>query len=292
MTKTNDETETGRQVDAAVTVDAPVEAVWKALTDAAELRRWFPMDARVTPGEGGRIWLSWGSDWEFTNGIEIWEPNRHLRTVTKQPAPEPGKGSEETLKWASADASGEARVKAVRVAVDYHLEGKGGKTVLRLVHSGFGAGAEWDDEYNEVRRGWAMELQGLRLYLERHRGEDREIAWVRRAFAGPAEEGWSKLTSPDGFVAKGSLDGLKGGDRYRIETTPGDTLEGTVLRAHPPHGFAGSVESLGGGLFRIMIMDYYGRREASLMLSAWGKNAAAVPALKERWGAWLHDLEL
>jgi hypothetical protein len=29
-------------------------------TDGEELKRWFPLDARVTPGEGGKIWVSWG----------------------------------------------------------------------------------------------------------------------------------------------------------------------------------------------------------------------------------------
>lgn len=33
--------------------------VWRALTEAEELTRWFPLQARVTPGEGGEIWMSW-----------------------------------------------------------------------------------------------------------------------------------------------------------------------------------------------------------------------------------------
>jgi uncharacterized protein YndB with AHSA1/START domain len=45
-----------------IEVAAPVEAVSKALTDAAELSRWFPLEAEVKPGVGGTIRLSWGPE--------------------------------------------------------------------------------------------------------------------------------------------------------------------------------------------------------------------------------------
>jgi len=33
----------------------------------------------------------------------------------------------------------------VKLAIDFHVEAQGGKTVVRLVQSGFGAGPDWDD---------------------------------------------------------------------------------------------------------------------------------------------------
>jgi len=33
------------------------ESVWKALTNAEELKRWFPLEARAEPGKGGKIRL-------------------------------------------------------------------------------------------------------------------------------------------------------------------------------------------------------------------------------------------
>lgn len=41
-------------------IAAEPDEVWQALTDARELTRWFPVEARVEPGLGGSIWLSWG----------------------------------------------------------------------------------------------------------------------------------------------------------------------------------------------------------------------------------------
>jgi uncharacterized protein YndB with AHSA1/START domain len=43
-----------------IEIAVPIEEVWKALTDANELARWFPLEARVTPGLGGKIFVSWG----------------------------------------------------------------------------------------------------------------------------------------------------------------------------------------------------------------------------------------
>ena len=48
-----------RAVEREIEIDAPLAAVWKALTDADELTRWFPLNAGVTPGVGGSVWMSW-----------------------------------------------------------------------------------------------------------------------------------------------------------------------------------------------------------------------------------------
>ena len=128
-----------RKVELSVEINAPVEAVWKALVEGEELTRWFPLDARVTPGAGGSVWMSWGAPWEGEAKIEIWEPNRHLRTVEPPPKPE-----------------------SIPVVLDYYLESRGGKTILRLVQS-FGTGQDWEDEYYEsVSRGWPFMFANLR----------------------------------------------------------------------------------------------------------------------------------
>ena len=47
-----------------IEIAAPVDEVWKALTDPQELTKWFPLEARITPGVGGSLFLSWGPAWE------------------------------------------------------------------------------------------------------------------------------------------------------------------------------------------------------------------------------------
>ncbi len=65
-----------RTVETEIQIAAPVEAVWKALTEAEELERSFPLQARVEPGENGSIFHGWG-DWaSWDNRIEVWEPGK------------------------------------------------------------------------------------------------------------------------------------------------------------------------------------------------------------------------
>ena len=139
-----------------IAIEASPDAVWRALTDAEELRRWFPLDARVEPGTGGKIWVSWGEGMDGEQGIDIWEPGKHLRTsVQSEGMPVP-------------------------FATDYYIEVRGDTTILRLVNSGFGAGAEWDDMYFGMDGGWSYFLFNLRHYLERHAGKPRSLAFARR----------------------------------------------------------------------------------------------------------------
>jgi uncharacterized protein YndB with AHSA1/START domain len=50
-----------RTIVKEIEVAAPLETVWKALTDGTELARWFPLEATVEPGVGGNVRLSLGA---------------------------------------------------------------------------------------------------------------------------------------------------------------------------------------------------------------------------------------
>ena len=54
-----------------------------------------------------------------------------------------------------------------QIAIDYFIEAIGnGMTRLRLVQSGFGPEAAWDDEYQATKSGWADFLKKLKEILE------------------------------------------------------------------------------------------------------------------------------
>ncbi|MGH9750230.1 MAG: SRPBCC family protein [Candidatus Polarisedimenticolia bacterium] len=260
----------GRRMETTVRIEAPVEAVWKALTDAEELSRWFPLQARVRPGADGSVWLSWGPPWEGESRITLWDPPRRLRT-----------GWQFTH---AADAAG-----AAEVGVDYILEGEGGRTTLRLVHSGFGEGKDWDDEFDAVRRGWRYELRSLRHYLERHRGTPRRVVWERVPLPVPVGEAHARLMGPGGLLREGSLAGLKEGDPYAFTTATGDPFRGTVLVNEAPD-FAGTAENWKDGLFRLHLEDCTGVREAGLWLATWGVPEADLEGLRTRFRSILEAL--
>jgi hypothetical protein len=142
----------------------------------------------------------------------------------------------------------DSRDRVVELAVDYYIEGQGGKTMLRLVDSGFGPEAEWDDEFDSISRGWKYELRGLRHYLARHRATPRRVAWALAKTSLPAKECYRRLMGPRGLVRGGSVEGLREGDGYRIVGATGDVFEGVVYTHDAPSDFAGTIVGLNDGL--------------------------------------------
>jgi hypothetical protein len=169
------------------------------------------------------------------------------------------------------------------LAVDWFLEAKGGKTVLRLVHSGFQPDAPWDKEYDGTKRGWTFELQALKHYLEHQRGKERRAAWLRRATALEPAAVWERFTRPGPLFRKVALDSLGEGDPYRFERADGEALEGRVIVNRAPLEFAGTLTSHGDGMIRFGFEDCMGGPEAHVWLATWGLREQEFQALEQRW---------
>jgi len=147
-----------RSHETRITIDLPIEEVWRALTDPVWLARWFAPKMSVEPGPGGTVVADWGPGLEWKTTIEVWEPNRHLRLA-------------ETRDRVMSGSSVVEPLPSCRLVQDYFLEAEGGRTVLRLVHSGFGESASWDNEYEGTRSGWACCFLRMKYMLEHHSGE-------------------------------------------------------------------------------------------------------------------------
>lgn len=250
-------------IEQEIEVAATPEEVWRALSDGEALAGWFPVAARVEPGVGGKVWLSWGPGMEGESRITIWEPGRRLRLVASYPD--------------SVAAPTDAAGRPVEIAMDFEIEARGGRTRVRLVHSGFGRGAEWDGDYDAIGRGWKYELRSLRHYLERHPGEGRKAVWVSWKTALPAADIWQRLMSPEGL---GEVPASLGeGDRYHLAGADGTEYAGKVLVNRPPTDFSGTIERLDDALLRYV----HEGGTANLWLSAWGPAAEQLEGLEERW---------
>ena len=274
-----------RSIEAEMGIDAPVEAVWKALTDAEELTRWFPLEARVEPGAGGFVWAYYGESVEGEERIEIWEPNRHLRLSYRQPSSGEDEAKSNHVAEAYKQASNQSEQIPQQIATDYFLEGRGGKTWLRLVHSGFGADAVWDNLYEATRKGWKTQLRGLRHYLERHLGTPRSVAQIQFGFeATSLEEAWRRLMSADGLLGEGSLEEVRDGDRYEIKTAAGDVLKGVVCSFEPPAQFNSIVENMNDAYLMIHLdppLHPGGENRLYVWLSTWGLPESQVTSFRD-----------
>lgn len=273
-----------RKIETRFEIDAPVEDVWRALTDAEWLTNWFPTEARIKPGVGGSVWTSWGGETSFESPITAWEANKHLRLLYL-PATPPEQAEE---------AKAQGMYLPFEVAVDYFLEDAGGSTVLRLVHHGFSDDSAWDSQYDGTVRGWQFELRGLKHYLEKHRGEKRTLVQANHDLTGVSlEDAWQRVFSAEGLLVEGIIDGLKPGDRYSFTTTGGDTFEGEVHMHSPPKDFCGTVEGLNDALLKVKLDEpcfTAPKQQVHLFVATFGLPQEETDALRERLQSMLDEL--
>lgn len=128
-----------RTIDREMEFSAPVERVWKAISDPEELSRWFGDETRLElkPGaEGAFVWDKHGS---FALRVEeVQAPNR--------------------LVWSWVHEPGVAFADAPATRVEWTLRPRdGGGTVLHLRESGF----RTDEHFRMNTQGWTDELGEL-----------------------------------------------------------------------------------------------------------------------------------
>ena len=167
-----------RQQTHEIVIDAPIEAVWKAISDGEELTRWFVGEASVEPGVGGTISISWDGEEKSSGTIEAWEPNRKLR---KRLGP--------------IDIGAATSDPAAPMIDEYTIERRDGKTVLRLVCSGIPDAKEWNGFYDGTDTGWASFFRTLKHYLEHHRGQPRSTIKIIGPSDASLEDAWTRLTA-------------------------------------------------------------------------------------------------
>jgi uncharacterized protein YndB with AHSA1/START domain len=243
------------RLEKEIIVHAPVEAVWKALTDPTALSNWFPLSARVTPGVGGRMFISWGPEAEGESEILVWEENKRLAT------------------------------KSSFAAVEWTLESRGGETRLRLVQSGFLTGADWENEwYESTRYGWEFILLSLQWLLEKHPQETRSVAWPRSRTTLTRSEIYERLLGKGRLFREG-LGHLGDGASFSLTTLDDERWTGTVHMVRPERGFCLSINELGGALLWATIEGAQGGLEAQLWLSSFSLSPAAVASFETAWRA-------
>lgn len=253
-----------RQHITEIEIDATPDQVFRAISEAEGIKRWFAPVAKVEPGPdgnmvGGTYSISWDPAMEgFPSKITIWEPGHRLAAGKYRAA---AYGSESQT---------ENTAELQHIVVDYQIEAlAGGKTLLRLVHSGFGHGAGWDNEFESTRTGWPVFLLILKHGLEHHPGIDSLTIYIMAPCSVTPDEAWRRLVGPAQF---------KPGDPFSI---PFAALQGTVARFDPPQAFIARVESLNDALVGIYCGFHGDNVNVSLVL--WGPAREQSKEIQSTW---------
>ena len=250
-----------RKHDFELILDAPVEDVWRAVTTGEGITQWFAPVAKVEPGVGGTITVGWGPGMEGTAPITAWEPGARFA-------------------WLEDHGGGGMRV------MEFTLEAQGGKTKLRLVHSGFGTEASFDNEYDATHGGWLTFLACLRYYVEAMRsapGRHEARMAMPKVDAG---ELWSQLTEDLGMASQD----WSAGAPYRATLPGGESFSGIVVASPKPRYAVLRVDELGGSLLALF-SERFG--DSCALTASWylyGAGLEGGSAIRAAWDGYYDRL--
>lgn len=244
-----------------IRIEASPEDVWEALTTAHGLENWFPIEADVTPGVGGRIRSKWDDTTWFEERIVRWEPGKILSTTGVDGG------------WAG-------------ISTEFHLQSDGAATVLRVVSSGFGPDDDWQEMLESFGLGWSFELNGLKHYLEGHKGSLRRIVRVSRVYTGSMERVWDQLVGPSGWMGN---TGPTAPGPFEITTQTGERMQGEVIQVEPAKQLVARLDSWNGSLLRLQVLPESIGRTVTIWLSAFDVETPVLTELESRWSAFLDE---
>lgn len=242
---------TGRTVEHAIRTTATPEEVWAAWADPDRVAHWFAESARGSMSEGSTFTWGWESH-DFETPMQVLLAQRPRRFALSAP-------------WEGAGPT----------IIEVCIEREADETVVRLIHSGFGDDADFDEEYRGTYSGWLMALTLLKHYLEHYLGRARHQIMVMRKAAFDYEDirSWHHEEEKLGrwLTSEGRIPAL--GERFQLRLKDGSTITGQVL-ADAGHEVALSWEEMQG----------------VLELKSWGSTAHGRN-LGLRFSSWLPTVE-
>ena len=151
----------------------------------------------------------------------------------------------------------------------FELRAEGDGCVLRVTRTI--SPDSWDGVHDDVGEGWISFVQQLRFALTRHRGEERRTVFTSSA-----------VTATDDVLAVLGVDRVDGPWAGMLGPEPGRSGD---LWFRSDHQLAVTVDQWNDGLLLVT----WPRDSASVTLSVFGLDDAAVVDLSERWNAWWVD---
>lgn len=131
-------------IEKVVSINASPDKVTAALTDATQLEKWFPTEAKTDAKVGGQYYLKF-----VRPGEDDHEVNGQFTEIGPQRI---------STSW-PMEGLGDT-------TVDWFFREGGSGTELKLIHNDIGEGGPWDEVRAMMDPGWAMFVSNLKSYLE------------------------------------------------------------------------------------------------------------------------------
>jgi len=140
----------GRVIEKEVVLDAPRAEVWRTWTSEEGIATFFARNNRVELRVGGPFEMLF--DMGQPEGLRGSEGCRILAFLPEEML---------AFSWNAPPAHPEIRQLRTQVVLQFSDAGEG-KTHLRLVNHGYGAGEKWDPVYDYFDNAWGFVLENLR----------------------------------------------------------------------------------------------------------------------------------
>ncbi len=246
-----------RAVDVEVDIDATVEEIWPYLSTSEGLSSWYVDVELAEPRAGANATLTFGPGMVVPCRITAFE---HGERVCIGPP----------------DGVDSPRVEEYRVRAR-----EGGGATVRIVNWGFGEGADWDAEYDAVKKGWRLFLGVLKVVVERFRRHGAAGRSNLLATSADPAQAWTALA---GGLAGDAALGAALGDRLTLAPAE-PAVEGVVdMVSERMLGIV--VDEADGGLIVRAAVEGAGPAMVSVSFWSFGARKADAARLETSWGPW------
>lgn len=185
-----------REIDLSVEVPGTPEEVWRAIATSGGVTSWF-VPFEVAEEEGGSVTMDFGEFGTESAEVSAWQPPHRFEYRSSGERP---------------------------LAYEWLVEARdGGSCVVRLVNRGFGAGEEWDSDYDGMTDGWSIFLENLLLHLTHFAGRTARPITPTVMVPGPNEQAFATVCDAIGVPAD-----LAVGDRLATSGAGVPALRGRV----------------------------------------------------------------